>query len=78
MMFLYSFLLIELDAHQLIRLSRGKTNRDYSRELRGAVAIYPCFAATMEAFERVFFGRYNLENQQIDDLFSQVGRLELK
>lgn len=78
MMYLYSFLLIELDAHQLIRLSRGKTNRDYSRELRGALAVYPCFLATMEAFERVFFGRYSLAEQQIDDLFGQVGRLELK
>lgn len=78
MMFLYSFLLIELDAHHLIRLSRGKTNRDYSRELRGTLAVYPCFLATMEAFERVFFGRYTLAEQQIDDLFGQVGRLELK
>ncbi|MBL8889094.1 MAG: hypothetical protein JNL67_03890 [Planctomycetaceae bacterium] len=78
MMYLYSFLLIELDAHQLIRLARGKTNRDYSRELRDAWAVYPCFQATMEAFERVFFGRYTLPEQQVDDLFGQVGRLELK
>ncbi|MDP1562689.1 MAG: hypothetical protein Q8M16_15035 [Pirellulaceae bacterium] len=78
LMFLYSYLLIELDAHQMIRLSRGKTNRDYGRELTGILSVYPCFVATMDAFERVFFGRFQLESEQVEELFSQVGRLELK
>lgn len=78
LMFLYSYLLIELDAHQMIRLSRGKTNRDYGRELAGILSVYPCFVATMDAFERVFFGRFQLESEQVEELFSQVGRLELK
>lgn len=78
LMFLYSYLLVELDAHQLIRLSRGKTNRDYGRELNGATSIHSCFMSTMEAFERVFFGRVHLESEQVDELFNQVGRLELK
>lgn len=78
LMFLYSYLLVELDAHQLIRLSRGKTNRDYGRELHGIPVVYGCFLATMEAFERVFFGRVELESAQVEELFSQVVRLELK
>lgn len=78
LMFLYSYLLIELDANQMIRLSRGKTNRDYGRELTGILSVYPCFVATMDAFERVFFGRFQLESEQVEELFSQVGRLELK
>ncbi len=78
LMFLYSYLLIELDAKQLIRLSRGKTNRDYGRELNGILTVYPCFVATMDAFERVFFGRFQLPSEQVEELFSQVGRLELK
>lgn len=78
LMFLYSYLLIELDAQQLIRLSRGKTNRDYGRELKGILTVYPCFLATMDAFERVFFGRLPLPSEQVEELFSQVGRLELK
>jgi hypothetical protein len=78
LMFLYSYLLIELDARQLIRLRRGKTNRNYGQELRPVVAVYPTFAATMDAFERAFFGSYELESQLVDDLFGQVSRLELR
>jgi len=78
LMFLYSYLLIELDARQLIRLRRGKTNRSYCQELRLVGSVYPTFTATMEAFERTFFGRYDMESRVVEDLFSQVGRLELK
>lgn len=74
LMFLYSYLLIELDAQQLLRLQRGKTNRDYSRELGRSATVYDCFQATMLAFEQVFFGRYQLTRPQVDELFAQVAR----
>ncbi len=74
LMFLYSYLLIELDGQQKLRLQRGKTNRDYCRELGRASAAYPCFETTMLAFEQVFFGRYEFTRSQVDALFAQVSR----
>jgi len=74
LMFLYSYLLIELDAQQQLRLRRGKTNRDYSRELGRSSNAYGCFQATMLTFEQVFFGRYEVTRSQVDDLFAQVAK----
>lgn len=78
LMFLYSYLLVELDAHQWIRLSRGKTNRTYRLEIAELPVIRPVFESTMDAFEKVFFGRYGLDKAEVDDLFHRVEKLELK
>lgn len=74
LMLLYSYLLIELDAQHKLRLQRGKTNRDYCRELGRASAAYQCFETTMLAFEQVFFGRYEFTRSQVDALFAHVAR----
>ncbi len=56
---LYSHLLLTLDERHLIRLARGKTNRQYLRELRRATPSEKpgeAFARVLAAFESVFFG----------------------
>ncbi|MBS0209625.1 MAG: hypothetical protein JSS27_11800 [Planctomycetes bacterium] len=71
--YLYSHELVELDRQQVIRLARGKTNRQYLREasrcggLRGIVE--PC----MIAFEEAFFGHRQLDRARFE---ASWGRLE--
>jgi hypothetical protein len=54
--YLYSYQLLELDRHQFIRLTRGKTNRQYVRELAENDALRGLLEQTMVNFEHVFFG----------------------
>ncbi|REK39946.1 MAG: DUF4129 domain-containing protein [Planctomycetota bacterium] len=54
--YLYSHQLLELDRKQLIRLAKGKTNRQYLRELASRKTLRELFEPTMFTFEDVFFG----------------------
>ena len=64
--YLYSYQLIELDKHQVIRLTKGKTNRQYLREVRRRSGLGKLLQLTMVAFEDVFFGRHSLERRQFE------------
>ena len=59
--YLFSYQLVQLDRHQAIRLSRGKTNRQYLRELQPRPDLRGMLERTMIAFEDVFFGHYVLD-----------------
>lgn len=54
--YLFSYELLLLDQHQLLRLVRGKTNRQYLRELRDRPALAAILERTMQTFEAAFFG----------------------
>ncbi|MDX1962983.1 MAG: DUF4129 domain-containing protein [Pirellulales bacterium] len=64
--YLYSHLLVTLDQYQLIYLSKGKTNRQYYREIRQSPAaqarpeLSDYFHRVMLAFEESFFGGHEL------------------
>jgi hypothetical protein len=64
--FLYSHQLLELDKRQAIRLTKGKTNRQYLRELRTRPALVPLLATSMVAFEDVFFGGHSLGRERFE------------
>ena len=70
--FLYSYQLLQLDRHQVIRLARGKTNRQYLREVRQRAGLLPLLERTMVAFEEVFFGRHRLERARFESCWEQL------
>jgi hypothetical protein len=70
--YLYSYQLVELDKHQLIRLAKGKTNRQYLREVRRRGDLFGSLQASMLAFEDVFFGNYSLERGRFESCWSQL------
>jgi hypothetical protein len=59
---LFSHLLVQLDHHQFIRLARGKTNRQYLRDLTENI---------MTAFEEVFFGGRAPSRSQFEGCWNQ-------
>jgi hypothetical protein len=70
--YLFSYVLIHLDKHQQIRLARGKTNRQYLRELRPVPEIRGFVEQTMHAFEDVFFGDHALSRQEFEAVWRQL------
>jgi hypothetical protein len=78
--YLYSHLLVQLDTHHVIRLAKGKTNRQYLRETRSRPALREILERTMIAFEDVFFGHHTLSREEFEACWSRVeefhGQLE--
>jgi hypothetical protein len=70
--YLYSYQLVQLDKHQLIRLTKGKTNRQYLREMRSQPHLLGLLESTMITFEDVFFGRHRLERPQFEACWNRM------
>lgn len=62
----YAHQLVELDQHHAIQLRKGKTNRQYLRELRARPRLRELLRDTMLAFEEVFFGHHTLSRPQFE------------
>ncbi len=75
-LYLFSHQLVELDRHQVICLERGKTNRQYLRELAGQSGLREVFAHSMVAFEDVFFGRKAIDRARCEACWAGQERLE--
>lgn len=54
--YLFSYQLVELDKCQFVRLAKGKTNRQYLRELGARRPLRRLVEQTMVTFEDAFFG----------------------
>jgi len=76
--YLYSYLLIQLDRHQLIHLARGKTNRMYLRELKQQPRLREILERTMISFEDVFFGNHALTREEFEHCLSQLDEFRQK
>ena len=81
--YLFSHELLQLDNNHLIRLAKGKTNRQYLREVRQRPLIQSILESTMIAFEDAFFGKKALTRErfeqcweQWDELHGELTRLE--
>jgi hypothetical protein len=72
--YLYSYQLIKLDQNQMLRLTKGKTNRQYLRELSARPEIYSIVAQTLVPFEDVFFGEHDLTRERFEACWNQVER----
>ncbi len=72
-LYLFSHQLVELDKRQFIHLDRGKTNRQYLRELGRRVDLRRLLEPTMVAFEEVFFGNHGLDRGRFEACWSRMG-----
>jgi len=70
--YFFCYQLVELDRKHFIRLARGKTNRQYLRELRAHRSLQPLVERTMVAFEDVFFGKHPLGREQFEACWHQL------
>lgn len=70
--YLYSHQLIELDKRQAIHLTKGKTNRQYVRELRERPKLSNILESSVLLFEEAFFGRHSITRNQIDRCWNQL------
>lgn len=58
LIFLFSHVLVTLDQAKLVRLKKGKTNRQYLRELSPSPPLVGYYGDVMVPFEQTFFGDY--------------------
>jgi hypothetical protein len=70
--FLFSYQLVQLDKHHLIRLAKGKTNRQYLRELRPRRELFQLVNQTTISFEQAFFGKHVLSRGQFERCWHEL------
>lgn len=70
--YLFSYQLIRLDRGQCLRLARGKTNRQYLRELQARPDLRGILERTMLVFEEVFFGHYPLDRAGFEQCWERL------
>ncbi len=82
--YLFSYQLVALDKRHVIRLAKGKTNRQYLRETRSREALKQMLQGTMISFEDVFFGHHQLSRarfeeswRRLDEFHTQLEQVEL-
>lgn len=66
MILLFSHVLVSLDQKGFVRLKKGKTNRQYLRELQPYQALGGYFGQVMVRFEEAFFGDRELEKNEFE------------
>jgi hypothetical protein len=76
--YLFSHELVELDRHQVIRLAKGKTNRQYLRETRFHPLLASVLETTMIAFEDAFFGNKQLSRDVFERSWSRLNEFKLE
>jgi hypothetical protein len=74
--YLYSYYLIQLDRQHLIRLAKGKTNRQYLREVRAQLTLRGILETTMIAFEDVFFGHHELPKERFEACWHKLDEFQ--
>ncbi len=74
--YLFSFQLVHLDRNQVIRLTKGKTNRQYLREVGSRRDLRGVLEQTMVAFEDVFFGNHPIEQSRFESCWSRLDEFQ--
>ncbi len=74
--YLFSYQLVEMDKRHRIHLAKGKTNRQYLREVGWRTSLGRLVEQTMVAFEDVFFGNRVLERQRFERCWASLPRFE--
>jgi hypothetical protein len=74
--YLFSYQLVEMDRHQVIRLAKGKTNRQYLRDLKRIAPLRTLLERSMVAFEEVFFGGHTLDRARFESVWQQLGQFD--
>ena len=73
---LFSHVLVSLDQGNLIRLAKGKTNRQYLKELRRKGQLSGYYEGVMLPFEATFFGDHELSGRQFEDCWRGLDQFE--
>ena len=76
MIYLFSHQLVQLDRHHVIRLAKGKTNRQYLREVGSAEVLRHLVGQTLVAFEDVFFGHHDIDRGRFESCWSRLPEFE--
>ena len=71
-MLLFSHVLLQLDRKGLIRLKKGKTNRQYLNELKSHRQLSSYYRKVMIPFEDNFFGGHPIHRQEFEDCWGQL------
>ncbi|MDZ7620685.1 MAG: DUF4129 domain-containing protein [Patescibacteria group bacterium] len=69
---LFAHELLELDRAHVVRLARGKTNRQYLREIGRRLTLRQLVEQTMVAFEDVFFGNRPLDRTRFEACWKRL------
>jgi hypothetical protein len=75
-LYLFSYQLVELDKSSLIHLAKGKTNRQYLREVSRTQSLNRLVESTMIAFEDVFFGQRPLDRHGFEACWNRLSEFE--
>jgi hypothetical protein len=75
-LYLYSHFLVQLDRQHVIRLAKGKTNRQYLRETRSRPILFSILEITMVSFEDVFFGHHKISREQFEASWNRLAEFE--
>ncbi|XZE20781.1 hypothetical protein SH449x_000668 [Pirellulaceae bacterium SH449] len=70
--YLYSYILIELDAAGLVRLAKGKTNWTYLSELNPRPQEKSLTTSVVYWFEHIFFGKQEMDAAAFDAIWSAM------
>ena len=68
--YLFADLLVAMSESGIVRLQRGKTNRQYLNDIWDYGAIKPYYRKVMIAFEDAFFGKHQIEKARAEDCFA--------
>lgn len=74
--YLFGHQLLQLDRYQMLRLSRGKTNRQYVREANSSGESGRILQHTVDSFEASYFGRHAVTADRFEFLWKENLRLE--
>lgn len=74
--YLYSHQLLQLDRHHLIRLARGKTNRQYLGEIASRTGLRQLLETTMVIFEHTFFGKHPLDRSGFESAWKGLDEFD--
>ncbi len=74
--YLFSYELVELDRGSRIHLAKGKTNRQYLRELKDAAPLRSALERTLNSFESVFFGRRKLDRASFEACWHELPQFQ--
>ncbi|MDA7979258.1 MAG: hypothetical protein MPJ50_10885 [Pirellulales bacterium] len=73
--YLFSHQLVELDRAHLIRLTKGKTNRQYLREIQTS-KMRSLMEQSTVAFEDAFFGHYEINKDRFERCWSRIDEFQ--
>jgi len=74
--YLFSHQLVQLDKSQHLTLAKGKTNRQYLREVASIDGLRAILEQTTVAFEEVFFGRHQLPRERFEACWSELSQFD--